>query len=51
MSIVTNLSKWCKDFGYPYGTLRDTLPQRKGKPSKTGKARGMYIKLINDLSK
>lgn len=44
--IVTNLAKWCKENDYPCGTLRDTLPQRKNKPAKSGKAAGIYIRLL-----
>lgn len=40
---IVNLDKWCRENNYPVGTLRDTLPQRKGKPSNRGKAKGMYI--------
>lgn len=43
--LIENLHKWCKDNDYPCGTLRDTLPQRKNKPAKSGKAKGMWIRL------
>lgn len=47
--IITNLSRWCKENNYPCGTLRDTLPQRKNNIPRRGRAKGMYIRLEDDV--
>lgn len=47
--IIINLSKWCKENNYPCGTLRDTLPQRKNNIPTRGRAKGMYIRIQNDI--
>lgn len=47
--IITNLSRWCEENNYPCGTLRDTLPQRKNNIPIRGRAKGMYIRLEEDV--